>query len=80
MIFMLTQSIPILFSIKSNPNNLLTSINCHKSVLNGNTERREGGSEIQDSGRQPEIAMAAYKPEVVITQKRYEISTRFQRC
>ena len=31
------------------------------------------------SGRQPEIAMAACKPEVVITQERSEISARFQR-
>src|SRR5208282_4499683 len=29
--------------------------------------------------RQPEIAMAAYKPEVVINQKRYEISAKFGR-
>ena len=34
---------------------------------------------IADVGRQPEIAMAAYKPEAVITQERYEISARFQR-
>ena len=33
---------------------------------------------LSDVGQQPEIAMAAYKPEIVITQKRYEISTRFQ--
>ena len=34
---------------------------------------------LSDVGRQPEIAMSAYKPEVVITQERYEISARFQR-
>ena len=34
---------------------------------------------LPDVGRQPEIAMAAYKPEVVITQKRHELSARFQR-
>ena len=34
---------------------------------------------LSDVGRQPEIAMAAYKPEVVITQERYEISARIQR-
>jgi hypothetical protein len=34
---------------------------------------------LSNVGRQPEIAMAAYKPEVVITQERHEISTRFQR-
>jgi hypothetical protein len=34
---------------------------------------------LSDLGRQPEIAMAAYKPEVVRTQERYEISARFQR-
>ena len=34
---------------------------------------------LSDVGRQPEIAMAAYKPEVVITQEWYEISARFQR-
>ena len=33
---------------------------------------------LPDVGRQPEIAMAAYKPEVVITQEQYEISARFQ--
>ena len=32
-----------------------------------------------DVGRQPEIAMAACKPEVVVTQERHEISARFQR-
>src|SRR5208282_1760632 len=34
---------------------------------------------LSDGGRHPEIAMAAYKPEVVITRERYEISARFQR-
>src|SRR5208282_2595874 len=34
---------------------------------------------LSDVGRHPEIAMAAYKPEVVITQERHEISARFQR-
>ena len=34
---------------------------------------------LSDVGRQPEIAMSAYKPEVVITQERHEISARFQR-
>src|SRR5208282_2243169 len=34
---------------------------------------------LYDVGRHPEIAMAAYKPEVVITLERYEISPRFQR-
>ena len=34
---------------------------------------------IADVGQQPEIAMAAYKPEVVITQERKDISARFQR-
>ena len=34
---------------------------------------------LSDVGRQPEIAMAANKPEVVITQERHEILTRFQR-
>ena len=34
---------------------------------------------LSDLGRRPEIAMGAYKPEVVITQERYEISARFQR-
>ena len=33
---------------------------------------------LSDVGRQQEIAMAAYKPEVVITQERHEISARFQ--
>ena len=33
---------------------------------------------LPDVGRQPEIAMAACKPEVVITQEWYEISARFQ--
>ena len=33
---------------------------------------------LSDVGQQPEIAMAAYKPEVVITQVRHEISTSFQ--
>src|SRR5208282_2634770 len=32
-----------------------------------------------DVGRHPEIAMAAYKPEVVMTLERFEISARFQR-
>ena len=32
-----------------------------------------------DVERQPEIAMSANNPEVVITQERYEISARFQR-
>ena len=36
-------------------------------------------STLCDVGRQPEIAMVAYKPELVITQERYEISARFQR-
>src|SRR5208282_5646812 len=31
------------------------------------------------SGRQPEIAMAACKPEVVITREQYVISARYQR-
>ena len=38
-------------------------------------------STLCDVGGQPEIAMAEirwYKPEVVITQERYEISARFQ--
>ena len=34
---------------------------------------------LSNFGRQPEIAMAAYKPEVVITRKRYNISAIFQR-
>src|SRR5208282_1770973 len=34
---------------------------------------------LSDVGRHPEIAMAAYKPEVVITRERHEISARFQR-
>ena len=34
---------------------------------------------LSDVGRLPEIAMAAYKPEVLITQERHEISARFQR-
>ena len=34
---------------------------------------------ITDVGRQPEIAMAAYKPKVAITQERHEISDTFQR-
>ena len=34
---------------------------------------------LSDVGRQPEIAMASNKPEVVITQERHEISARFQR-
>ena len=34
---------------------------------------------LSDVGRQPEIAMAAYKPEVVIPQERHDISARFQR-
>ena len=34
---------------------------------------------LPDVGRQPEIAISAYKPDVVITQERYEISARFQR-
>src|SRR5208282_2797706 len=34
---------------------------------------------LSDVSRHPEIAMAAYKPEVVITQERHEISARFQR-
>ena len=34
---------------------------------------------LSDVGRQQEIAMAAYKPEVVITQQQYKISARFQR-
>src|SRR5208282_2998990 len=34
---------------------------------------------LSDVGRQPEIAMAANKPEVVITRERHEISARFQR-
>ena len=32
-----------------------------------------------DVGRQPEIAVATCKPEVVVTQERHEISARFQR-
>ena len=34
---------------------------------------------LYDVGRHPAIAMAAYKPEVVITLERFEISARFQR-
>ena len=34
---------------------------------------------LSDVGRQPEIAMADYKTEVVITKERHEISARFQR-
>ena len=34
---------------------------------------------LSDVDRLPEIAMSAYKPEVVITQEWYEISARFQR-
>ena len=34
---------------------------------------------LSDVGRLPEIAMAAYKPEVVIAQERHDISARFQR-
>ena len=34
---------------------------------------------LSDVGRQPEIEMAACKPEVVITPERNEISARFQR-
>ena len=34
---------------------------------------------LSDVGQQPELAMAANKPEVVITQERYEISARIQR-
>ena len=34
---------------------------------------------LSDVGRQPEIAISAHKPEVVITQERYDISARFQR-
>ena len=34
---------------------------------------------LSDVGRQPEIAMVAYKTEVVITQERHELSARFQR-
>src|SRR5208282_5045153 len=34
---------------------------------------------LSDVGRHPEIAMAVYKPEVVITRERHEISARFQR-
>src|SRR5208282_2598043 len=34
---------------------------------------------LSDVGRHPEIAMAAYKPEVVITRERHEISARTQR-
>jgi hypothetical protein len=34
---------------------------------------------LSDIGRHPEIVMAAYKPEAVITQERHEISARFQR-
>ena len=34
---------------------------------------------VCDVGRHPEIALAVYKPEVVITVERYEISARFQR-
>ena len=33
---------------------------------------------IADVGRQKEIAMAAHKPEVVITQERHGISESFQ--
>ena len=33
---------------------------------------------FSDVGRQPDIAMAAYKPEEVITQERIEIATKFQ--
>ena len=41
-------------------------------------ESQELVSTLSDVGPQPEIAMTAYKPEVVITQERYEISARFQ--
>ena len=34
---------------------------------------------LSDVGRQPKKAMAANKPEVVITHERHEISARFQR-
>src|SRR5208282_5428735 len=34
---------------------------------------------LSDVGRHPEIAIAAYKPEVVINMERFEISARFQR-
>ena len=34
---------------------------------------------LSDVGRHPEIAMVAYKPEVVITLERFEISARFKR-
>ena len=34
---------------------------------------------LSDVGRHPEIAMEAYKLEVVIARERYEISARFQR-
>ena len=34
---------------------------------------------LSDVGRHPEIAMAAYKLEVVITRELHEISARFQR-
>src|SRR5208282_568158 len=39
----------------------------------------ELGPTLSDVGRHPEIAMAPYKPEVVITRERHEISARFQR-
>ena len=35
-------------------------------------------STLSDVVRQPEIAMTAYKSEVVITPERHEISARFQ--
>ena len=34
---------------------------------------------LSDVGQHPEIAMAVYKPEVVTTRERHEISARFQR-
>src|SRR5208282_1550106 len=34
---------------------------------------------LSDVGRHPKIAMAAYKPEVVITRERHDKSARFQR-
>ena len=39
----------------------------------------EPSSTLSDVGRHPEIAMAAYKPEVAITQERNEIATKSQR-
>src|SRR5208282_4850730 len=49
------------------------------STFSATPDSLELASTLSDVGRHPEIAMAAYKPEVVITRERHEISARFQR-